>query len=223
MEYKLHALQTLRAAETAIATLVREAVDHGRYEEIPQLADIARSLAELRERHDPAVSAPDEQQIDPHPPLAETHRQRSGGGVPEQAHARRRGPLTKRGTTPIPSDLPRFEREDNKLIKVGWSARDGKTYEHRVPKSVLDIVAAELMKQTQARKPFKMEKLVPIKDSLGGEIPSYQAYLVLKWLQEARVVERRGNDGYLFSDRNFTETALNELWDKTPQRALPLR
>ena len=51
------------------------------------------------------------------------------------------------------------------------------------------------------------------------EIPSYKAYLVLKWLQHFKIIERKGKDGYIFLDKNFTTDVVDDLWKRTSQRS----
>jgi hypothetical protein len=39
---------------------------------------------------------------------------------------------------------PRFKREGETLVKIGWSKSDWATYEHRSPRDVLDRLVAAI-------------------------------------------------------------------------------
>jgi hypothetical protein len=113
---------------------------------------------------------------------------------------------------------PKFERSGERLYKLGWSAKDKSVYEHRVPLDVVREVCRRMSEKATSKKPFKMEKLMPFHLQNGSEVPGYQAYLVLKWLQHLGEVDRRGNEGYIFRDPAFTEVKVDALLDQTPTR-----
>mgnify|MGYP006983099211 CR=1 FL=1 len=115
-------------------------------------------------------------------------------------------------------DYPRFERDGDKLVKVGWSKKDRREYEHRAPRSAVFAVAATLSSQGRPGKVFSMESILPVKGSAGEEIPSYQAYLALAWFRHTGAVEARGKDGYAVAGGSLATDALTSAWDNLPQK-----
>lgn len=117
-----------------------------------------------------------------------------------------------------PRVYPCFEREGDRLIKMGWSKRDRRAYEHRAPRDAVFVFASRLAARAGGGRSFTMDELLPLTDEQGREIPSYQAYLALAWLRNAGVVERRGKDGYLLRNGTLESAQLTQLWNSTPVR-----
>jgi hypothetical protein len=115
-------------------------------------------------------------------------------------------------------EYPRFERDGDKLIKIGWSKKDRREYEHRVPKEIVLRVAEILRSAGDSRKTFAMDRLTPFKSSAGLKIPSYQVYLVLAWLRTLGAVQARGKDGYQVMDGRLDASHLNDAWIATTRR-----
>ena len=55
---------------------------------------------------------------------------------------------------------------------------------------------------------------MPVPDSAGGEIPSYQVYLTLAWLRHVGAVEKKGRSGYVLR----SGLDLDAIWDRIPVR-----
>jgi len=114
---------------------------------------------------------------------------------------------------------PRFERDGDKLVKVGWSKKKREQYEHRAPYEVVLACARHLASHALAGKVFAMENLLPVPDASGGEIPAYQAYLTLAWLRQAGAVEKKGRDGYVLRDESLAGDGFDKLWASLSARA----
>jgi hypothetical protein len=110
---------------------------------------------------------------------------------------------------------PRFERQGNRLVKIAWSKKDRREYEHR---AITDIIfrIAELFERTRAPgTPFMMDSMMPFKTRTGVEIPSYQAYLALAWFRSLGAIEPRGKDGYVVIVENL-KNRIESAWKSMP-------
>lgn len=109
---------------------------------------------------------------------------------------------------------PRFIRSSDLLIKVGWSKKTRKEYQHKAPYTAVEAFAGHLLKHTRDGKPFTMEDLMPIPDDAnGGELPGYQAYLVLAWMRSSDAVAKQGREGYVANHAMLGEKALSQAWE----------
>lgn len=92
---------------------------------------------------------------------------------------------------------PKFFRDDESLVKVGWSKSEGAEYEHKCSRRVLDTLATECAKIAGPGKRFVMDKLLPLRDPASGtELPGYQAYVALAFLKYSGLVQQHGRSGY---------------------------
>ena len=122
------------------------------------------------------------------------------------------------GARGVGRKYPMFEREGDRLVKVGWSKKKRAEYEHRASKEVVACFVQHLATHVREAELFDMEGLLPIPDSGGGEVPDYQAYLTLRWLQEVGAVEKKGRDGYVLSIPELA-TKLEQFWSAIPVRS----
>ena len=184
----------LEKAEVELRRLAGEAVEAGSYEDVQQLAEWAKLLAELH-GGSPA-KAP------------------SGGATPAAPKTTR--PRRKKAT----GKYPHFAREGEVLVKTGWSKKKKTEYEHRAPRSVIASLVAAMKKAGAGRRPVVMERVLPLVDPDKGEIPNYQVYVGLSVLKHIGTVEPHGRQGYtLVLDGRTPEAAANELWDSLPERS----
>ena len=124
-------------------------------------------------------------------------------------------PVRKR--RPTTGEYPRFERDGDRLIKIGWSKRDERVYEHRAPRETVFVVTSALSSK-RSKKVFTMDQVLPLNDNAGHEIPSYQAYLASAWLRSIGVVQRRGKDGYAVANGSLESSKVERLWNDIPAR-----
>lgn len=112
---------------------------------------------------------------------------------------------------------PKFAREDDKLIKIGWSKRTKTEYQHKAPRSAVDAFIAHLLKHTKADRIFKIDDLLPAPDPTNqGDLPAYQAYLVLAWLRSMGTVDKHGRDGYSVKPALLSDKSLAQAWKQLP-------
>lgn len=142
-------------------------------------------------------------------------------GLRPEVHADNAGVKTATGAKPSrvrKGDYPRFIREGDTLIKIGWSKSEKAEYEHKSPKKVLDHIVPAISKVGAGGKRFAMDKVLPLKDPEGGEIPDYQAYLCLAWLRVAGAVVQHGRQGYSVSKGAPLAAAVDSAWLKLTHR-----
>ncbi|MCI0722275.1 MAG: hypothetical protein L0338_25375 [Acidobacteria bacterium] len=127
-------------------------------------------------------------------------------------------PKTSRKPRPAKPEFPRFEVDGDKLVKIGWSKRDKRAYEHRAPRGVVFLTFNALASKVQPNSLFTMEQVLPVTDEAGNQIPSYQAYLAIAWLRSVGVVQRRGKDGYTLANGLLEPSNVDQLWNSVPNR-----
>ena len=201
------ALKYVAKCEADVRALIEQALEARQYEQIPALANLAAAVAGLvaTQTSEPSLTANSSPEMSSHAVTS------SVTSAPQAniAVSRRVAKSNK---------YPKFERTNDRLVKIGWSKKDRSEYEHKVPYDVVDVVLAALSAKLIEVEYLKMDDLIPLDDKLGQEIPSYQTYLVVAWLRDIGVVEKQGNDGYHFADMKRTALDLESLWQQTTER-----
>src|SRR5262249_9779280 len=125
------AVDAIQAAEARLRELMQEAISTAGYRDLPLLARAAEQLNE--------TAAKLEQ-----PP-------QGAGASPAQAGAIKSA--ARRVTPAAPSRrrlpkkaYPKFRRESDKLVKIGWSKSERSEYRHRVPKQIVHTVLTSICK-----------------------------------------------------------------------------
>lgn len=196
--------QFIDAAEKKLRELIAQAAADGDYGVISQLVEAAEGLRRTTRLLEGAEAARAE--------MAESEQQ---SGAPTAAAA----PATANEADQIKrltKEYPRFERQEDRLIKVGWSKKDRAEYEHRTDKEIASAVSLYLA-ETPKDKTFRMDDLLPIEID-EKEVPLYQAYLVLAWLRDRGLIGKQGKDGYQWLVGDFDEPAFEAAWGSTPRR-----
>jgi hypothetical protein len=200
MLYLDRAIKLLRDVDREMRSIMGQALAVGAYGELGRIAPLAEGVTGL---------------------LAQFAGPSVGSGVPDQG-ASTSGPVAEPqlGTVkkrPKAAPYPRFEREPDRLVKIGWSKRDKKEYEHRASQEVVELVADALIARADG-KLFTMDSVLPLKTADGNEVPSYQAYLVLGWLRSGGAIQRRGRDGYVINAGGLDGSVVDALWSALPTR-----
>jgi hypothetical protein len=179
-------LAILETAEAGLARLAAEAVAQRAYVDAALLLEAARQIGQIgqdtfSESGDRRPSATDAKAT-PRPAPAPQSQTSSPPA---------------RGRKPKKSDYPKFFRDGDTLIKVGWSKSEGSEYEHKCPKRVLDVLVAELTRIAGPGRRFVMDKVLPLRDpETGTEFSTYQPYLALAFLRQSGLIEQHGRSGY---------------------------
>jgi len=192
------ARDVLVQAEAALKELMARGLKEQRYAELAYIARLAEGVARL---------------IDDGP-----HSQSSTPAI----RPNRPNPRAAPAPTPTPSkkkppsrgsSYPRFERDGDKLVKVGWSKKQKAEYEHRAGRETVIAFIRHLTSHVTEGHVFTVENLLPVPDGSGGEVPTYQVYLALAWLKSEQAVEKKGRDGYVLRDGSIAGSGLDAFWN----------
>ncbi len=204
MDTLKQAADLLADAERSLRGLIEGCLRSESYGSIAELARLAEGVSQLRR----TVSAGDP---------GEGNSDRAAGddtssiAAPTNGTGRTRGQLKPRA-----GEYPQFQRDSDKLVKLGWSDRDRQVYEHRAPKSAVLRICDEIGKRT---KRFRMEDILADLGTGREPVPTYQAYLTLAWLRSIRAVDRDGKDGYRVRTSPLSTDRVRALWDAVEERA----
>jgi hypothetical protein len=191
------------SAEKQLRELIARAAADGDYVVISQLVEAAEGLRRTTKLLEGAESIRAEQSAAPQ--AVEPAAAPAPASAPQIEPVRR---MTK--------EYPRFERQGDRLIKVGWSKKDRAEYEHRTDKEIASAVSLYLAERPKDQT-FRMDDLLPIEIE-DNEVPLYQAYLVLAWLRDRGLITKQGKDGYQWRVGDFDEPAFEAAWGSTPRR-----
>ena len=183
------ARKILRDAELALRELIERALAEQRYSEIKDIANLAEGVSNLL--------------ISPASHLNDQIALVKAIALPKKGRAIRRSS----------TGYPKFERDDNRLIKIGWSKKNKKVYEHRVPKDAIITFAHHLADSVKLGKVFNIDDILPVKDASDEELPSYQVYVMLAWLRDTGAVDKMGRDGYVVRDFSLANGRIEDLWN----------
>lgn len=217
------AKQVILNAEASLRDLISTALANQRYGEVKELADLANGIAQLISCNDIQLSVSTPTTVS-QPPSSE-YKLTKGEPEPEPETRNldlppvQRSPTKRKDRTRPKAGYPKFMKDENRLVKVGWSKKNKAEYEHRVPREAVQGFLRHLDLTVEAAKLFEVESLFPVLDISGVEIPGYQVYVVVAWLREAGVIEKKGRDGYLIRDKTILGET-NELWNGLRSRSV---
>jgi hypothetical protein len=219
MEIRSQAVAIVQRAESEIRELLLRVAGEGDYEHAALLAEWAQRLRQISE-HAGALKGPPGVlgDFDGH---AETITDRhqvvtpssSANGAPERRKAKK---LTN--STTRKANYPRFRREREELVKIGWSKKQKAEYRHKAPKTVVLTVAEGLQRRGATGERFTFEELLPFRDrDTQAELPTYQTYLTLAWLRQENLIVQHGRQGYSLPLTIHLMDAIEERWKLLPK------
>jgi hypothetical protein len=214
MDIDRRVVEIIEAAQRALAGLANEAGEAKDYARAGALYALAQRIADAAQPLDVVRPAAFHAAPSPaaHQGWQEAPKQHPREPVNSNQDAQRPGKRT--GSAPY----PRFKREDETLVKIGWSKSDKATYEHRSPKSILQNLARRIQEVGGNGLRFTTEQLLPLHDENGAELPSYQCYLCLAWLVADGLVDRHGRQGYTLHGPGDLNEAIEVAWQSLPKR-----
>lgn len=204
MRYTEEANKIVVSAEASLRSIAEQALldrEYGDVAHIASLADILRGVSERAESGNgmtplPTVNAP--------------LRAKS---------TRNRNKHRLKSLMRPPRGYPRFERDGDRLVKVGWSKKARGEYEHRAPRAAVLAFADQVGSKTAKGEMFAIEELLPVRSDAGEQLPSYQVYLALAWLRQAGAIVKRGRDGYTRASDPLDGSVFDTLWGQIPERS----
>ena len=193
-------LVMLSGVEERLAARLRAAAEERSYQDIPVIAAVSQRVHDL---------------------IAELENgkiETRGNGTAELLSTTRTklGPATISTTSGGRSTnrlaYPRFGRDGDRLVKVGWSKKAKSEYEHKASHATV-LAVAETLRNLEGKE-FSMEDVLPLSDMSGEGIPSYQAYLVLAWFCSLGAVRKEGRGGYVPMKAALDPQSIAAHWDK---------
>jgi hypothetical protein len=187
------ATAVLVEAEGNLRRLLDQALKAGSYTEVSRIASMAAACAAARGTEAPAVQEQD-------------------------LNSPSKSPASERPSRGETTKYPRFVRAGDRLVKIGWSKRDRRAYEHRATRTavlaVLDAVAAKI----RPGKRFELDGIGEVSDATGKAVPTYQVYLTLRWLRDLGIISKRGKSDYVLT-RVATRSDIETSWRELPEAA----
>lgn len=197
----------LRDAQAELRELIQKALGEQHYLAVKVLADFADGVAKLLQANGVAAAVAESPSRDTRP-----------GDAGAAAVSDVRSAWQERSRT-TKTKYPRFDRDNDRLVKVGWSKKSKKEYEHRVPKEAVISFVRHLGQSVSAGKLFDVEGLLPVLDASGNEVPAYQVYVTIAWLRDVGVLDKKGRDGYLLRDESVLNGSIDPLWSSLSTRS----
>ncbi len=119
--------------------------------------------------------------------------------------------------------FPKFFRERETLVKIGYSKTDKRTYEHRSPRAVLAALVDVLSRLGNAGDSgaavFTAEDVMVVRSERLKGVPTYQIYSCLSFLIRHGLVRRNGRSEYLVEARTGSlESSTESAWSGLPAR-----
>jgi hypothetical protein len=208
MTFLQDAQRILSDTELSLRDLIERALSSQHYSDVAVVARIADAIAHLRrgDGDESGTSADSRSQDGPN------------DSEPDREQVSKTSSKSSRGRRAKAAEFPRFERDGDKLVKIGWSKRDERVYEHRAPREIVFMVSIAISTKVKPNAVFTMDQVLPVTDSAGNEVPSYQAYLALAWLRSIGLVQRRGKEGYALTNGALDASKLQRLWTSIRDR-----
>jgi hypothetical protein len=199
------AFRAVSGAEGLVRRLIAEAAADNQYSDVISLAELAEGLQRLTAGAHTASPASEH--------LADSKKHRKIPASKAKAVTGRRG-----SESPAKTGFPIFERDGDRLIKVGWSKRQRSAYEHRAPRPAVIACVQRIVGLAPPGGVFAVDAMLPTADpSAGGDVPAYQVYLVVAWLRSLGLIKKKGRDGYVVG-KGLTERGIEDVWQKLKER-----
>ncbi len=188
----------LTRAEDQLTSRLQKALKDREYSDVAELASVSQQVQELIQSMGGDERAPARGTV------------RAKAVTHSEADDSIRGRPADNGRGGRAETYPKFVRDGDRLVKIGWSRRDRTEYEHRALTFAVSAVVSALQRLGSSE--FSMDALTPVRDEDGTEVPSYQVYLVVAWLRACKAVEKVGRGGYVPIPERLTVAAVKEHW-----------
>ena len=199
------AAEAISGAEAKLRAMMQTALAKQRYADVARLAPLADgilNILKMARNGDTAL---------PTPLISDADRPERRANQPDDAAVR----VTSAAQRSSEVGYPRFERQGDRLVKIAWSKKDRREYEHRAAADIIFRIAELFERDRALGTAFMMDDLMPFKTRTGADIPSYQAYLALAWFRSLGAIEARGKDGYALVIENL-RNRIKSAWNSLP-------
>ena len=202
------------AAEKSLRELMQKAVSAAEYRDLPTLAKMAEQLASLASRASQTSEAAPEAAPST---AAAAPRRRLTQRISAPPAPRKRKSRPQARVRSSKSGYPKFRHTDNTLVKVGWSKKAKKEYEHRAPRTAVEAVMQSVSFAGTDGAVFTVDALVPVHDPKGQtDVPTYQVYLAIAWLRTEGILRQHGREGYSLMVEGDPYKTVEERWTALP-------
>ncbi len=201
MEFLQRASALLRRTEAELRRILSDAATAGDYGSVVQVTAWARSLGDMLRATTPQARTTE-----------------SGTAATRTSRKGQRVPRNQQSQMPRGNGYPRFFRQGDRLVRVSWSRRDKKEYEHKAPIAALEALTISIAEKGADGRVFAMDELLPIRDSEGVEVPAYQAYAGLGLLRQVGLIEQHGRQGYSSARPAELRSAVDAVVRNLPAR-----
>jgi hypothetical protein len=186
MSALIEAMELLRTTEKELRALIDKALQGGQYGEVAQVASLAERLKAL------------------------THSPPSHTTAPSRVRK-----VRVKIKQPKAGEYPKFFRDSDKLVKLGWSRKKASEYEHRAPLRVAELLLSSIRKKVSDGESFAATDVLPL-GSASEHIPEFQGYVALRWFFTEGLVTKLGRDRYSLSTKRLGTEGLAGLWGRLP-------
>ena len=200
MDHLKRAADVLRHAESSLRELVSKAATGGDYQNVVKIASWAQTVSDLVKKAPNATAPGTPQPTVPIParPVAKAN------GMAKKASA---------GDT-----YPKFFRQGDQLVRIAWSKKEKKEYQHKAPKSTLTALARAMAEIGKDGRIFSTDDFLPISESDGTEVPAYQAYVGIALLKQTALIDQHGRQGYSIPRLGEFKDDVEAVWTKLPRQ-----
>lgn len=207
MDIVIQAERVMEDAEGRLRALIASGLERQLYGDVARVAKMAQAIAAARGAGG-HTREPDHQEEN-----FDDDREGPASVLRRNPKSTKAGPARNKRRT-----YPRFEREDGRLVKIGWSKKNASEYTHKAPLEVVEAFCNTLKEAlgTGTSDSFVMEDLLPLATPNAEDIPDYQTYLSLAWLRSLNVVKKDGRHSYKLVDPQWLDEGFDEAWSSLP-------
>jgi hypothetical protein len=214
-------LDALQECESRLRGLLTEAAAAGDYQAVMQLTEWARGVAAVKSLRPPTNWAgpdcllPSDNEGNGANRVSSSVRAATGRST--RRRKKNSGQRARGKRKSVAAAYPKFARLQNDLVKIGWSKKAKREYQHKAPRRVVDAIVDRLVEVGTDGQIFTTEQLLPLRDQDGdSEIPLYQVYACLAWLRSIGVVSQHGRRGYSTVRDRDASALIEALWSELP-------
>ncbi len=210
MSFVRNGKAVLEGAEASLRDLAAKAAADGDYDSIFRLVEWAKAIQDLIKSTTLPEVASDGggAEVTQKDAVGATKRT----AIQKSKAAREVTAITRRKEYPI------FVREDDSLIKIAWSKSAKAEYEHKAPSRILSTLAGKLDRLGSKKRLISMDKVLPLKEDDGSDVPAYQAYICLGFLKQNGLIIQHGRQGYSAKAGLSLRDAAIRVWRQLGER-----
>lgn len=198
------AAQALRETEASLRDLLSKAAAAGDYAGVVQIASWASMIKELADSCREGKTGA---------PVVAAGLRKTGRSIARAIAATR----ARASHATSRKDYPRFFRRGDHLVRVAWSKREKKEYQHKASHAVLEALAGVMAEAGNDGRVFSTDDFLPINDADGSHVLSYQAYVCIALLKHTGLIDQHGRQGYSIPRLAEFRDAVESLWRNLPQ------